>query len=163
MTDSTHAYLCSQLQAALSDAPGGEKAWVPLRRSTVLACIEALEGASTAVALMDELRSLLNRAQWGAQAEPTDTNETTCDCAACRELEQTVSLRELPESASVDNQATAGNEISTWRTMDRQQRIECIQVALKHGERPAWMPDKRTWQRHYPEAFTVNNNGANHA
>ncbi len=158
MTDA-YNYCCTQLRAALSDAPGGEKAWVPLRRSTVLACIEALEGAGTAVALMDELRGLLNRARWGAQAETTDTNEATCDCAACRELEQTVSLRELTEPDNADNQATAGNEPTIWLAMDRQQRIECIQVALKHGERPAWMLDKRTWMRHYPEAFARPNGG----
>ena len=35
MSDNPCVYLCAQLQAALSDSPGGEKAWVPLRRSTV--------------------------------------------------------------------------------------------------------------------------------
>lgn len=149
MTDSTHAYLCNQLQAALSDAPGGEKAWVPLRRSTVLACIDALEGASSAVALMDELRTLLNRAQWIA--------EPACDCAACKELESVVSLRESPEPLINGENY---DEPSTWQTMNRQQRVECIQTAMKHNEKPAWMPDKRTWRRHYPEAFVASNNGS---
>ena len=40
MSDNPCIYLCAQLSAALSDSPGGEKAWVPLRRSTVLACVE---------------------------------------------------------------------------------------------------------------------------
>lgn len=136
MTDSTHAYLCNQLRAALSDAPGGEKAWVPLRRSTVLACIDALEGASSAVALMDELRSLLNRAQWGAQAEPEPRQEDASERPFARNRDE-------------------------WNVLPLTLRTDLIRRAME-GERIGWLPDPRTWARHYPDA-QAQANGAAHA
>lgn len=45
MSDNPYSYLCAQLRAALSDSPGGEKAWVPLRRGLVAACAEQLQNA----------------------------------------------------------------------------------------------------------------------
>ena len=137
MTDSTHAYLCNQLQAALSDAPGGEKAWVPLRRSTVLACIDALEGASSAVALMDELRSLLNRAQWGAQTEQEPRQQDASAPACARDRDE-------------------------WNALPLTLRTDLIRRAME-GERIGWLPDPRTWARHYPDACAATNGATNHA
>lgn len=63
MSDNAYNYCCTQLQAALSDAPGGEKAWVPLRRSLVQTCLNNLSAAGAAIALMDELSVLLDQAR----------------------------------------------------------------------------------------------------
>lgn len=142
MSDATHAYLCNQLHAALSDSPGGEKAWVPLRRSTVLACIEALEDASSAVVLMDELRALLNRAQWGAESAQDSSPQDT----------------QLPPF-TVGPPLSGAADRDEWNTLTPNQRVVLIRYALD-GERIGWLPDPRTWARHYPAAFAASNNGA---
>ena len=59
MSDNPCIYLCAQLSAALSDSPGGEKAWVPLRRSTVLACVEQLQNAAATDDLLGWLEAYM--------------------------------------------------------------------------------------------------------
>ena len=59
MTDNPYPYLCAQLQSALSDSPGGEKAWVPLRRGLVQACAEAMRDATTADDLLQWLEAYM--------------------------------------------------------------------------------------------------------
>ena len=59
MSDNPCIYLCAQLSAALSDSPGGEKAWVPLRRSTVLACVEQLQNAAATDDLLQWLQGYM--------------------------------------------------------------------------------------------------------
>ena len=123
MSDNAYNYCCTQLQAALDDAPGGEKSWVPLRRSLVQACLNNLRAAGESVALMDELRSLLEQAQWKAH---------------------TVARLEVPIREE------------TWGSLDRNGRIEAIRSAVQTGVCPDWLPDRRAWRRHYPEAFASN-------
>ena len=59
MSDNPCIYLCAQLSAALSDSPGGEKAWVPLRRGLVQACVEAMRDATTADDLLQWLEAYM--------------------------------------------------------------------------------------------------------
>ena len=47
MSDNPYLYFRAQLLHALSDAPGGEKAWVPLRRGLVVALADVLRDATT--------------------------------------------------------------------------------------------------------------------
>ena len=47
MSDNPYPYFRVQLLHALSDAPGGEKAWVPLRRGLVVALADVLRDATT--------------------------------------------------------------------------------------------------------------------
>ena len=47
MSDNPYPYFRAQLLHALSDAPGGEKAWVPLRRGLVVALADVLRDATT--------------------------------------------------------------------------------------------------------------------
>lgn len=61
MPDNPYRYLCAQLSAALDDAPGGGKAWVPLRRSLAQACLEYLQLAAGSHDLLCELRPALDR------------------------------------------------------------------------------------------------------
>lgn len=161
----SYSNVARQLRLAMDDAPGGEKAWVPIRRSLAAFILEHLEHAEFAVADVAPTKHMLRNVIEAlkpviAAVEPELINlldeprtaEETCNCAACKELEKTVTLREPP--------AEVYDESATWETMNRQQRIECIQTAVKHNERPAWMPDKRAWKRHYPEAFAVNGGAA---
>lgn len=154
----SYNYLARQLRLAMDDAPGGEKAWVPIRRSLAAAILAHLEQAEFVVAQAEPTRNMLRNVVEAlkpviAAVEPElinlldvpHTTESPCDCSACKELEKIVTLRELP--------AQVCDEPATWETMNRQRRVECIQTAVKHNETPAWMPDKRTWRRHYPEAF----------
>ena len=48
MSDNPYLYFRAQLLHALSDAPGGEKAWVPLRRGLVAALADVLQDAAAA-------------------------------------------------------------------------------------------------------------------
>lgn len=125
MTDA-YNYCCTQLRAALDESPGGEKAWVPLRRSLVQACIDNLILAGDAVALMGELRALLDRAL------------ITPDALA------------QAEAVRVDD---------IWASLSRAERVEEIRKARETGDCPAYLPAKRTWMRHYPEAFARPNGG----
>ena len=59
MPDNPYSYLCAQLSAALSDSPGGEKAWVPLRRGLVLACAEQLQNAAATDDLLGWLETYM--------------------------------------------------------------------------------------------------------
>ena len=59
MSATAYAYLCNQLRAALSDSPGGEKAWVPLRRGLVAACAEQLQNAVATDDLLQWLQSYM--------------------------------------------------------------------------------------------------------
>jgi hypothetical protein len=59
MSDNSCIYLCAQLRAALSDSPGGEKAWVPLRRGLVLACVEQLQNAAATDDLLQWLQGYM--------------------------------------------------------------------------------------------------------
>ena len=59
MPDNPYSYLCAQLSAALSDSPGGEKAWVPLRRGLVLACAEQLQNAAATDDLLQWLQGYM--------------------------------------------------------------------------------------------------------
>lgn len=59
MSDNPCIYLCAQLSAALSDSPGGEKAWVPLRRGLVLACAEQLQNAAATDDLLQWLQGYM--------------------------------------------------------------------------------------------------------
>ena len=59
MSDNPCVYLCAQLSAALSDSPGGEKAWVPLRRGLVLACAEQLQNAAATDDLLGWLETYM--------------------------------------------------------------------------------------------------------
>ena len=59
MSDNPCIYLCAQLSAALSDSPGGEKAWVPLRRGLVLACAEQLQNAAATDDLLGWLEAYM--------------------------------------------------------------------------------------------------------
>ena len=127
MNDNTNAYLCKQLQAALDDAPGGEKAWVPLRRSLVQACIDELHAAGAAVALMDELRALLERAKW------TGSKPMQAD---------------VPDSGgAVDREH--------WHELPFEARTDLIRRAV-NGKPVGWLPSRRAWARHYPAAFYGN-------
>ena len=56
---SVYTYLCDQLRAALSDSPGGEKAWVPLRRSLVVACVEYMQRANATDDLLQWLQAYM--------------------------------------------------------------------------------------------------------
>ena len=60
MSDNNYHYLCANLKAAIDDAPGGEKAWVPLRRSLALACLEQLQADAATRDLLSELRHAVN-------------------------------------------------------------------------------------------------------
>ena len=60
MSDNNYQYLCANLKAAIDDAPGGEKAWVPLRRSLALACLEQLQADAATRDLLSELRHAVN-------------------------------------------------------------------------------------------------------
>jgi len=80
VSDNAYTYLCTQLRAALSDPPGGEKAWVPLRRGLVVACVEHMQQAVAADDLLQWLevymadngiasieRNACNRWDWTAR------------------------------------------------------------------------------------------------
>lgn len=59
MSDNPYPYFRVQLLHALNDAPGGEKAWVPLRRGLVAALAAALQDATTADDLLGWLEAYM--------------------------------------------------------------------------------------------------------
>ena len=128
-------YLSIQLRAALDDAPGGEKAWVPIRRSLAVAIAEHLEATVSAGDQMEYARRVL------------------------RGLLETDFMPDVlrgAEPAAATEPRAVGNETEVWLQMDHEQRVEEIRHAVTTGEVPPYLPDKRVWRRWYPEAFAVN-------
>ena len=131
----SYNYLARQLRLALDDAPGGEKAWVPLRRSLAVAILEHLENGEF----------LQVRLAWGRAMMVNLLDENPKPA-----------LPDIAQNESAQPSAAAKPIPSPWQGMDRQERIAAIRAARYAGASFSWLPDKRTWRRHYPEAFAQN-------
>lgn len=130
MTESNaYLYLSEKLDAALADAPGGEKAWVPVRRGLALAVRDHLRQAAQMYLLLAELRAALGCIV-GAQEEDTAQAVPAVHAVLEVDIEQ-----------------------SAWESTPRPERVELIRRALKNGAAHQRLPDRKTWKRHYPEAF----------
>ena len=139
-TSESYNYVARQLRVAVEDAPGGEKAWVPIRRSLAVTILEHLEDAAWV-----QTRLAWGRAMMTNLLDPTFRPQPPApqDDVAYDVVGDACAFKALDEP-------------TPWKDMNRQLRIRAIQDALTFGETPEWMPDKRTWRRHYPEAFTTN-------
>ena len=131
---SDYRYLITQLEGALSDSPGGEKAWVPIRRCLVTAILEQLQQAEANESYATQMQNVFDRMKIIEQSAPKAATENK------------------PQQ-TVEPQTFYGRGL--WDRLDRTQRIEAIRLALLTGNRPKGMPDRRVWKRHYPEAFEV--------
>ena len=169
MIMSDFAYLLKQLQNALDDSPGGEKAWVPLRRSLVIACKVALlradyiEETVVSLAKMIETGATLVKNGVPVPAGTTVPIEMVYDSP--QPFDHTTPIGE-PQPIDLDEEAERQAKIAhwqqqaqlrhddyeRWQAMSREERIATIRSAVA-GEINLIYPDKRMWRRHYPEAF----------
>lgn len=140
-----YAYMAAQVSKVLDDAPGGEKAWVPMRRALVVAILEHLQYAEGI-----ELRIITARGVIDNLLRPADV-------AAVLDT----NLLE-PEPAVAESKTTELEPVQVsppsrewWIGLSRAEKVATIRKAWAAGERLPGMPDRRTWKRHYPEAFYV--------